>query len=135
MKQFEGTSLVMLVILIMILSAANYFPEDTESTSGECYCKCGGGLYKCNYFATRPYVNCPNPVRTQTDIPIPTKTQASTPISTPAKTLIPTPAKTPISNVSPSTLLPTGTRPYYCFVTCKRQVLLKTWFLLILGLI
>jgi hypothetical protein len=145
MKQFEETSLVMFVILITVLSAANCFPGDTETRtdSGTCYCNCaGGGLYLCNNFATRPYKNCPNPVRTRTDIPPATKpsiptpvnTPIPTPIRTPVKTPIRTPVRTPISTPA-KTPIPTGTRPYYCFVTCKRQVLPKTWFLLILGLI
>jgi hypothetical protein len=140
MKQFEETSLVMFVILITVLSAANCFPGDTETKTdgGTCYCKCDGGFYLCNHFATRPYNNCPYPVRTRTDIPPATKppipTPVNTPIRTPAKTPIPTPIRTPISSPA-KTPIPTGTRPYYCFVTCKRQVLPKTWFLLILGLI
>jgi hypothetical protein len=77
------------------------------------------GLYKCNYFATRPENNYPDPVRKRTDIPPATKLPIPTPVGT---------------TLAQSALLPTGTRPYYCFVTCKRQVLPKTWFLLILGL-
>jgi hypothetical protein len=141
MEQFDETSLVMFVILITVLSAANCFPGDTETRTegGTCYCKCdGGGLYLCNNFAMRLYKNCPYPVRTRTDIPIPTitsvRTLISTPIRTSVKTPIPTPVRTP-AQTSVKTPIPTGTRPYYCFVTCKRQVLPKTWFLLILGLI
>jgi hypothetical protein len=126
MEQFEGTSLVMLIILITVLRAANCFPGDTETTIGECYCKCDGGLYMCNHFATRPYNNCPNPVRTRTDIPPPTITSVPTPISTPVRTPISTPAKTPIPTFSPSTLLPTGTQSYYCSlpanVKCSRRL-------------
>jgi hypothetical protein len=104
MKQFEETSLVMFEILITVLSAAHCFPGHTETTTdgGTCYCKCdGGGLYKCNYFAARPYNNCPNPLRTRTDIPPaskpPIQTPVRTPISTPVKTPISTPVRTSIS--------------------------------------
>jgi hypothetical protein len=102
MKQLEETSLVMFVILITVLSAANCFQGDTETTTGStCYCNCDGWLYLYNNLATRPYNNCPNPVRTRTDIPPATKppipTPVNTPISTPVKTSFPTSFHTPIS--------------------------------------
>jgi hypothetical protein len=133
----------MFVILIILLSGENCFPGDTETQyrsqlACQCACQCAchcacqcayNVLYYCGDFDKRD--SCPKPVRTNAAIP--------TPISTPVHTPIPTPVLT----VSQSTLLPTGTRPslipteslpYYCFVTCKRQVLPKTWFRLILGL-
>jgi hypothetical protein len=126
---------MMFVILITVLSGGNCLPGDVETQyRSQCACQCAYNvLYYCRNF-DKPG-SCPKPVRTNTAIPTPTITPFRTPISTPVPTLIPTPVKTPIPTFSPSNLLPTGTRPYYCFVSCKRQVLPKTWFLLILGLI
>jgi hypothetical protein len=140
----------MILVLIIAANTTRCFEGDIETfTLNTCYCKCASGLYYCDKYNSRPYLACPYPVRTMSDIPVKTPTQSpvNTPKQSPVKTPARTPAKTPVKTpnqspdntlnetISASTFLPTGTRPYYCFVTCKQQILPKTWFLLILGLI
>jgi hypothetical protein len=140
-------SFAMFAFLIMAVNTANCFQGDIELPGPPCGCNCGiGRTYTCNKYASKPYAICGIPARTKTAVA--TKTQVNTLANTPVQSPFTTPDKTPARSVSPSTpvkthvptvsqstLLPTGTRPYLVFVTCKPEMFPKTWFLLILGLI